>query len=450
MTEVPDLSALVERVVGLAGDGEAVEAYVARSHHTEVRAYEGHVESLSSADTEGIGIRVIAGGRQGFAYAASLDEAIMAETLAEARDNATFGTVDSFAGLAAPDGVVPADIDLWQDELADFSTADKVALAIEVERVTRAADPRIKGVETASYDDVSSEAAVASSEGIRASTRRTVCSVYVDAMATDGDQTQTGYGYSVSRRPGDLDVAKAAADAALRATRLLGSRKPPSRRLTVFFDPIVTASLLGLLSRALSGEAVLKGRSMFADRLGEAVGAASLTLVDDPTDPQAYGAGRYDAEGLATRRNVLLDGGVVAGFLHNSYTGRRSGTASTGSAVRGGFKGTPGVGSRALSLAPGDRTQEQLLAEFGEGVLVQSVTGMHSGSSPVSGDFSVGIEGLMVRDGAVAEPVREATVASTLQRMLHDVVAVGADLEWLPGSAAGVTLVVTDMSLSGS
>ncbi len=444
------LLALVERVAGWAGEREAVEAYVARSQHTEVRAYEGEVESLSSAETEGIGIRVIAGGRQGFAYAATLDEAIMAETLDEARDNATFGTVDPFAGLATPDGVAPADIDLWQDELADFPTADKVTLAMEVERVTRAADTRIKGVETASYDDVSSEAAVASSAGIRASTRRTVCSVYVDAMATDGEQTQTGYGYSVARRPGDLDVAKAAADAAHRATRLLGARKPPSRHLTVFFDPIVTASLLGLLSRALSGEAVLKGRSMFADREGEAVGAASLTLVDDPTDPLAYGAGRYDAEGLATRRNLLLDGGVVAGFMHNSYTGRRSGRASTGSAVRGGFKGTPGVGSRALSLAPGDLTQEELLAKFGEGLLVQSVTGMHSGSSPVSGDFSVGIEGLMVREGAAAEPVREATVASTLQRMLHDVAAVGADLEWLPGSAAGVTLVVADMSLSGS
>ncbi|MGI8778431.1 MAG: TldD/PmbA family protein [Acidimicrobiales bacterium] len=441
---------LVERVVGRAGDGEAIEAYVARSHHAEVRAFEGEIESLSSADTEGIGIRVIAGGRQGFAYAASFDETIVAETLAEARDNATFGTVDEFAGLAVPDGVVPADIDLWQDELAEFPTDAKVALALEVERATRAADPRIRGVETAGYDDVSSEAAVASSEGIRASTRRTVCSVYVDAMATDGSQTQTGYGYSVARRPGDLDVAKAAADASHRSTRLLGSRKPPSGHLTVFFDPIVTASLLGLLSRALSGEAVLKGRSMFAGREGQAVGASSLTLVDDPTNPLAYGAGRYDAEGLATRRNLLLDGGVVAGFLHNSYTGRRSGTASTGSAVRGGFKGTPGVGSRALSLTPGDETQDQLLTRFGEGLLVQSVTGLHSGANPVSGDFSVGIEGLMVRDGTVAEPVREATVASTLQRMLHDVTAVGADLEWLPGSAAGVTLVVGDMSLSGS
>ena len=78
------------------------------------------------------------------------------------------------------------------------------------------------------------------------------------------------------------------------------------------------------------------------------------------------------------------------------------------------------------------------------------MTGVHSGANPVSGDFSVGVEGLMIRDGSVAEPVREATVASTLQRMLKDVTAVGSDLEWLPGSAAGVTVVIGDVSLSGS
>jgi PmbA protein len=444
------LLALAERVAERAGDGEQVEAYVARSTHTEVKAFDGDVESLSSADTEGIGIRVVTGGRQGFAYAASLDESVIAETLDEARDNASFGSVDEFAGLARPDGVEPADIDLWSPELSGFPTEEKVALALEVERVTRASDPRIKGVETAGYSDISSESAVASSEGIRASTRRTVCSLFVDAMASDGDEIQTGYGYSVARRPGDLDLAKASSDASERATRLLGARKPASRHLTVLFEPVVTASLLGLLSRALSGEAVLKGRSMFAGREGEKVAAPTLTLVDDPTDTEAYGAGRYDAEGLATRRNVLLDGGVLAGFLHNSYTGRRSGRASTGSAVRGGYRGTPGVGSRALSLVPGDRSQEQLMADVGDGLLVQSVTGLHSGANPVSGDFSVGVQGLMVRDGASAEPVREATVASTLQRMLQDVAAVGADLEWLPGSAAGLTLVIGDLALSGS
>ncbi|MDP8937507.1 MAG: TldD/PmbA family protein [Actinomycetota bacterium] len=444
-----DLLDLVERVVGWARPGEQVEAYAARGHHTEVKVFDGDVESLSSADSSGVGVRVVVGGRQGFAYAGSLDEAVLAETLVEARDNAGFGTVDEFLGLPGPDGVEAAALDLFRPELAAFPAEGKVALALEVERATRAADTRIRGVETASYGDTVAESALASTEGIRTSAERTVCYVTADAIAGEGAESQTGYGYSVGRQPSDLDVAKAAADAADRATRMLGARKPASRRITVLFDPLITARFLGVLSSALSAEAALKGRSMFAGREGDLVAVPFLTLADDPTEPRAFGSGRYDAEGLGSRRNVLIREGVLQGFLHNTYTGRRSGVPSNASAVRGGFKSTPGVGSRALVVSPGSRSQEELMADAGEGLLVQSVTGMHSGANPVSGDFSVGVEGLMVRDGAPAEPIREATVASTLQRMLLDVVAVGGDVEWLPGGSAGVTLVIDDVTLSG-
>ncbi|MDE0195625.1 MAG: metallopeptidase TldD-related protein, partial [bacterium] len=155
-----------------------------------------------------------------------------------------------------------------------------------------------------------------------------------------------------------------------------------------------------------------------------------------------------DGEGLATRRNELMTAGVLQKFIHNSYTGRRSGTASTGSAVRG-YAGTPGVGCMALVATPGDATPDELVAGIDDGVLVQGVTGLHSGVNPVSGDFSTGAEGLRIRHGELAEPIREFTVASTLQRMLLDLVAVGNDLTRLPMTAAGVTLVVGDVTVSG-
>jgi len=445
-----ELAAIAERVAAQATAGEQVEAYVGRARDTEVKVFDGEVESLSSAETEGIGVRVVTDHRQGFAYAGSLDEDAVAEALAEARDNAGFGTEDEYLGLPEPDGVAPAELDLFREELGSFSADDKVNMALEVERATRAADSRIRGVETAEYGDASLESAIASSEGIRVAGRRTVCSVYAYALAGEGSGTQTGYGYDVGRHPGELDVAKAANMAAERATQMLGAKQPASRKITVLLDPLVTAQFLGVLSSALSGESVLKGRSMFADRVGEAVAASRFTLTDDPTNPEAFGAVRFDSEGLASRPTALIQDGVLRGFLQNTYSGRRSGTASTGSAVRAGFKSTPGVGARALSLVPGDKSQEELLAEVGEGLLVRSAIGLHSGANPVSGDFSVGVEGLMVRNGVVAEPVREATVASTLQRMLHDVTAVGSDLEWLPGGAAGVTVVIGDVSLSGS
>jgi PmbA protein len=444
-----ELLDIAERVVALAVGGEEVEAVVVRGLDTEIKVHEGEVESLASAQSQGVGIRVVTGGRQGFAYAGTLDGDVLGETLAEARDNARFATVDEFAGLAEPDGVAVAELDLYRASLADSPTDAKVALAVELERAVRSADPRISGIESAEYIDSLSEAAIVSTTGLRSVSRDSSCYVATYAMASEGSDIQTGFGFSVGRELADLDVARAASDAAERATRLLGAGKPPSERVTVVLDPWVTAQFLGLLGYTLNGEAVLKGRSLFAERLGDQVASPLVTLVDDPTDPRAFTATDTDGEGLAARRNVLIDEGRLQMFVHNAYSGRRSGTASTGNAVRG-YSSTPSVGCMAVSVRPGTATQAELVAGVGDGVLVQDVSGLHSGVNPVSGDFSTGAEGLRIRGGELAEPVREFTIASTLQRMLLDVAAVGGDLEWLPMNASGVSLVIHDVTVSGA
>jgi PmbA protein len=440
---------LAVRVAGWARDGEQVEAFVARGRETEIRVFEGEVESLSSAESAGIGIRVVAGRRQGFAYAGSLDEDVIAETLADARDNAGFATPDEFLGLAEPDGVAPAALDLWREDLASFPNQEKIALAQELERRVRAGDPRIRQLRASEWGDAAVESAVATSTGIAATTRRTACYLAAEAIAGQGDDTQTGSGYSVGRGPADLDLDKAASDAVLRATRLLGAVKPQSAHLTVVLEPRITATLLAILAGTLDGESVLKGRSLFAERIGEQVGVAGFTLVDDPTDVDAYSAATYDGEGLATRRNVLIDGGELKTFLYNTYAARRAGTVSTGSAVRAGYRSGPGTGARAVSLLPGAASPEEIYRSVGDGLLVQSVSGIHSGVNPVSGDFSVGAEGMLIEGGSLAGPVREFTIASTLQRMLSGVVAIGNDLERLPSSASGLTLAISDVSMSG-
>jgi PmbA protein len=444
-----DLLAIVDRVIAQAVPGEQVEAFVSRGGDTEVRIYEGEVEHFVSAQSEGIGIRVIRDGRTGFAYAGTLEESAVAEVLAEARDNVTFGTVDEWAGLAEPDGVAPTDQPLWNEELAAFPTERKIDLAKELEQLTLAADKRVR-VDDSNYADAYGEAAVATTTGIRQWGRENGCYVSVSTLADDGDETQTGFGFSVGRSPQAFDLPRAAQEAADRATRLLGATKPQSRRTTVVFDPFVTAQLLGIIASTLNGEAVVKGRSLFKDRLGEQVAPPFVSLVDDPTNPLAYTATDVDGEGLAGRRNVLIDGGVLQMFVHNSYSARRAHTVSTGNAVRGGFSGTPGVGALALHLAPGTRSQQQLIGGIDDGLLIQSVQGIHSGVNPISGDFSTGAAGLLIRNGQVAEPVREFTIASTLQRMLLDIVEVGGDVDWLPMRAAGVSLVVDDVTMSGA
>lgn len=447
---MPDLLEIAAGIAARAEHGEQVEAFVGRQRETDVRAYEGEVESLSVAETAGIGVRVVRDGRQGFAYVASLDDGAATEALLEARDNAGFATPDEHVGLVEPDGVAPRPLELWHEGLASVPTEDKVALAIELERLVRSADPRIRQVTQADYGDSLGEAAVASSQGIRATARKTVCYIGADAVAGDGPETQTGYGYSVARRIEDLDPTYAAGEAVRRATRLLGARKPPSARVTVVLEPRVTATLLAIIAGTLSGEEVLKRRSLFADRVGEQVAVPGLALRDDPTNPLAFGASVFDAEGLACRPNPLIEDGVLLGFLYDGYAARRAGTGSTGSAVRAGFRSTPGVGPRAVSLAPGELGPEEILAAVGDGLLVQSISGIHSGVNRVSGDFSVGAEGLMIRGGSLAEPVREVTIASSLQRMMQHVAYIGNDVDWLPSVACGMTIAIDDVAMSGA
>ena len=446
---MPELLELAERIAAEAKGGEQIEAFVAWSRETDVRVYERDIESLSSAESAGVGIRVVQGGRQGFSYVGDLDEGRAREALAEARDNASFATPDENVGLAEPDGVAPPVLELWRGALVDHPTADKIAAALELERLVLAEDPRVRKVVSTDWGDGLAETAIATSTGLSATSRDTGCYLAVEAVAGEGDDTQTGSSYTVGRDQHELDAAAAATDAVRRAVRLLGARKPQSARLAVVLDRRVTATLLAVLASTLSGEEVAKGRSLFANRLGEEVAIPAVTLVDDPTDPDAYGASMVDAEGLACRRTPLIEGGRLSAFLYDSYSARLAGARSTGSAVRAGFKSTPGVGARALSLVPGERDFGAILATVGSGLFVQSVSGVHSGVNRVSGDFSVGAEGLLIRDGALAEPVREITIASTIQRMLQHILEIGSDVERLPGSAMGVTLAVDDLAMSG-
>jgi PmbA protein len=449
-----DLLAMAEKVLESATGDEQIEVYLSRGVDTEVRAYQGEIENLATAASSGVGIRVLrdgAGGAQvGTAWAGSLDDDAIIDALREARDNVRFATEDEFIAFACPDGVAPVMLELSDESLAMTPIDEKIAMAIELERMVRSGDARIRQVDSADYSDYVAEAAILSTTGIRATYAKTGAYLSVEAIANDGAGDQTGWGLSAGRAPKDLDIAAAATDAIRRATRMLGAVKPASMKCTAVFDPRSAATLLSIIGGACSGEAVVRGRSFFANRIGEMVASPLLTLLDDPTDPRHFSASAFDGEGLACRRNVMIEAGQLQAFVYDTVSARRAGTNSTGSAIRGGIAGSPSAGCRALQLLPGDIDQAEILRRVGNGIYVESIMGVHSGVNPISGDFSVGVTGLMIRDGQLAEPVREITVASTLQRMLLDVIHVGNDVEWLPGSASGQSIAIEGIAVSGS
>ena len=223
-----------ERILESAKGSEGIEVYLASGVETEVQAYQGGIENLSSAASSGVGIRVLrdgpAGAQVGTAWAGSLDEEAITDALREARDNARFATEDEFIAFARPDGVTGATLELTDESVLTTPLDEKIAMAIELERIVRAGDPRIRQVDSANYSDYVAEAAIVSTTGIRASYARSGAYLSVEAIATDGKSDQTGWGLSTGRAPRDLDIHEAAKDAISRATRMLGAVKPASMR----------------------------------------------------------------------------------------------------------------------------------------------------------------------------------------------------------------------------
>jgi len=444
-----ELLAIAQAIVDRADSNEQIEVACSHGRSTTVRAYDGQVESLTTAENHAVGVRVLVDGREGFASAGTLEPEVVTSMLTEARDNARFAESDPHVGIAQPDGFEPVDIDLWRDGVESTPNQDKVELALELERRVRGAHDRITGVRVAGYGDSVGAFALASTAGITAATKATSASMSVQALALDGDRTQTGYAYDGARQPSELNMDRVVERAVSQTVDLLGSTKPKTATVDLVLDPHLAATVLGLVAGTLTGDRVLKGRSPFVDRVGETVAAPALTFVDDPTDPASLGADSHDGEGLACRPVPLVQDGVLQGFLHDSYTGRRSGQGSTGSAVRG-TRSLPSPGLQALSVSPGSGSLDDLVAGVDLGLMVFSLAGLHSGVNPVSGDFSVGVEGRMIRDGRLAEPINECTIASTLQRLLLDITAIGGEVIHLPNGVSTPPVVVGGVSLSGA
>jgi PmbA protein len=250
----------------------------------------------------------------------------------------------------------------------------------------------------------------------------------------------TARGFAGLEKPEDVGRI-----AAQRAVRRLGARKVETQKVPVVFEPRTARTLLDNIFDAVHGGAVYRNESFLAGKLGERVASEKLTVIDDGTIPGLFGTSPYDDEGVPTRRTVVIENGVLKSYLLNTYTARKLGLRSTGNASRG-LAGNAGVGNGNLYIERGGATPEQLIAGIRDGFYVTELIGF--GVNIVTGDYSRGAVGLWIRNGELAFPVSEVTIAGTLQQMLMNLKAVGSDLEFR-GSMAAPTLVVSEMTVGG-
>jgi PmbA protein len=451
--EIESLTDLAADVVAraLRGGADVAEAIARSGSEMSAKIRMGEPELVEEAAHRSLGMRVIKGGRVALTSTSDLTARGVERFVRDALELADIAQEDPFAGPADPElisrGSLP-DLDLYDADNGSLTAAQAIELAKRGEEAARAADPRITNSDGATFSRTAGAAAIVLSGGFRGGSAGSYASLVVVPVADDeGGKKRRGFHYTAKRYLRDLDEPEAVGtEAARRTLRKLGAKKVPTCEAPVVFDPDAARAILGTLAGCIMGSSIWRKSSYLVGREGTRVASDLVTIVDDPLIPRALGSRSFDGEGLAARRNVVVEGGVLRMYLCDSYSARKLGRAATASAARGGSGGV-GPSTSNFILQPGARAAADLVRETKRGLYVTEMMGY--GVNPVTGDFSRGASGFWIEDGELGDPVSEVTISLNLDDLWQRIDAVGSDLD-LRSSTASPTLRVASMTIAGS
>ena len=451
--ELEGLLALATEVVERArkGGADVAEALARSGSELSTKVRLGEPELVEEASHRSIGMRVMKGRRVALTSTSDLTPAGIERFVQDALELADLAQEDPFAGPADPSLLAKPpfpELDLYDPACGAVDAAKAIELARRAEEAARSFDPRITNSEGGTFGRTSGAAALVLSSGFQGAYRGSFASISAVPVAADeGGKNRRGSYYSAKRFFADLDEPEAVGrEAARRTIRKLGARKIPTCEAPVIFDPDTARSIIGTFAGCAMGGALWRKASYLVGREGTRVASDLITLVDDPLIPRAPGSRPFDGEGVAVRRNVVVEKGIFKTVLCDSYAARKLGKVTTGSASRGGSGGV-GASTSNYIVQPGTHSQEEIIRATPRGLYVTEMMGF--GFNAVTGDFSRGAAGFWIENGELAYPVAEVTISLNFNDLLQRIDMVGSDLDWRSSTVAP-TLRVSSMVIAGN
>ena len=442
-----DLKNIAEQVIKEARKkgADQAEVYLVNSRQLSLEVRNGDVESVQEASSYGLGLRLIKDKKLGFAYVNDFRPESLEEVIRRALEFARAVSADENNVLPDDPGMTEVK-GLYDSGLTQVPLEKKISLLQEVESLAL----QVKGINKsagASYSESEGEIILVNSLGLSKSYKASGCGYGVGVIAEKGEQKSSGYESCNRRFFSDLKpAAEVAREAARKALEMLDPRPVKTQRAAVIFDPDVAYAILGGIIQAVNGQSVLQGASFLGKKLGQKIASELITIIDDGTLEKGLASAPFDGEGVPTQKRVIVENGVLKGFLYNTYAARRAGVKSTGNATRAGFTSLPGIGPHNFYLMSGSHKPEDIIAATDRGVLVKEVTGY--GINPVNGHFSGGASGLWVENGKITFPVKGITIAGTAEEMLNGIDLLGNDLD-LNRSTTAPTLRIKSLQIGG-
>lgn len=443
----PELAAMVLKRAKTLGASEA-DLLVAEGDSVSVQVRMSEVDRLSKAREKVLGIRVFFGKRSASSSTSDFSEASLDRLVSDTCSLAKAVVEDDTSGLPPSDQMATEIPDMDMRDSRKLTVDEEIDLAKRTEQSALNADSRITNSEGAECSAGHGSILFANSHGFVGSYTSSTYSLSVSPIAVDSENggMQRDYWFSVKRKFHELESPeKIGKEAARRTVRRLGSRSLSTQEVPVIFDPEIAQGLLGHIASGASGYSLYKGASFLMGQLGKKIADESVTVVDDGRLANGLGSRPFDGEGLPTRRNVIVDNGVLTSYLLDTYSGRKLGMASTGNASRS-VGENPTVGTTNLFLSPGTSSPEEILKSTKRGLLVTELIGF--GVNMLTGDYSRGAVGFWIENGEIVHPVEEVTIAGNLKNMFHDIEMIGNDLVFR-GRTASPTVKLRKMMVAG-
>lgn len=411
-----------------------------------LKAQKQKIENLSNSHTRGLGIRVQKNNNIGYAYTEDfsdeslkliVDEAIENSKIIEKKELSFFENYSDS----------PLDFEVFNPELEKIDINSKKQIVLNLEKFAYEADKRVLNVSMSVYSDFVNYYKIANSKGLNKETKSNGAYAYLYVLVGDDSDKRNVFDYCFTRNFENIKPKELADKCVDKALNLLGKEDIKTGKYFVCFDRDAFASLMGTFWSIFSAKNVQEGKSRFKNMINTVIASQSLNLYDDSRDPNGINSEAFDSEGFPTKKTAIIENGILKSFLHNSVTAHKDKCSSTGNASRG-YKSSLDIAFHNLKIEASSTSRNELFNINNTIVEIVSLAGLHSGTNPISGDFSLSCEGFLHQNGNKSISLKPFTVSGNFYDLLKNIIAFGDDFKYNLSSIGTPSILIKDLNIS--
>ncbi|MCD4819402.1 MAG: TldD/PmbA family protein [Candidatus Cloacimonetes bacterium] len=425
---------------------EDIEILLTSDNEFSSRFHDKHIESLQSSESRGIGIRIVHNGKMGYAYTENFSEEMLKKVVVQAKENALYSEEDLIDIGNYPDK--KNNLVLYNNELNSVTNENVVQVMEDLEKYAYKADKRVLNIPYLQFAKGKSFTKIVNNKGLDKEEKHNFATCNIGVLVGEGNERKMSMDYIITRNFSQINPQKLANNAVSKALDLLNGNAAETGSYPIVIQNETMANLIATFSMIFSGRAVLDGKSLLRDKVGEMIGSEKLNIVDNALHSQGFASSSFDSEGFPSQKTQLVHKGKLLSYLHNTQTAKMMNTTSTGNASRS-YKSKLDVAPTNLILESGESSLSEMYNAFPEVIEIVSLQGLHSGTNTISGDFSLSAEGFLYKNGVKQYALKQFTVSGNILDLFHHIMMIGDDFKFNYMSVGSPSVLIKELAVSG-